>query len=237
MNRLRAFIADNPETLSRVAPFALFMAFIGVEEALHFVSARGFGEIPYSLFLFLYPLKTITTGLLLLHFRRSYTELIWNDLAKLGGLFLSILTGFVVFVLWVKMTWPWAVLGTPIGFDPTIVPENSIRYLLIGFRVAGAAIVVPIMEELFWRSWLQRYLISPDFLSVTIGKVTVSSFLIGTILFGLEHNLWLAGIMAGAAYTLLINRTKSLTQCIVAHSATNLLLSIFVLLTGKWEFW
>jgi CAAX prenyl protease-like protein len=93
------------------------------------------------------------------------------------------------------------------------------------------------MEELFWRSWLLRYIISQDFKSVEIGRFTLPSFLIGTVMFGLEHNLWLAGIMAGALYSLLLYRTKSLAQCIVAHAVTNLLLGIYVLQTGKWYFW
>ncbi|MGA7827253.1 MAG: CPBP family glutamic-type intramembrane protease [Geobacteraceae bacterium] len=56
-------------------------------------------------------------------------------------------------------------------------------------------------------------------------------------MFGLEHNLFLAGIMAGIAYNLLLYRTKSLSACILAHGLTNLALGIYVLQTGKWYFW
>ena len=93
------------------------------------------------------------------------------------------------------------------------------------------------MEEIFWRSFLIRYIISSDFEKIPIGRFTWSSFLISTVLFGLEHNLFLAGMMAGIAYNLLLYRTKSLAHCIFAHAVTNLLLGIYVLATGKWQFW
>jgi CAAX prenyl protease-like protein len=61
--------------------------------------------------------------------------------------------------------------------------------------------------------------------------------LICAVLFGLEHNLILAGIMAGVAYSLLLYWTKSIYQCILAHAVTNLVLGIYVLQTGYWQFW
>jgi CAAX prenyl protease-like protein len=93
------------------------------------------------------------------------------------------------------------------------------------------------MEELFWRSFLIRYVISPDFSRVPIGMFTWSSFLITAVLFGLEHNLFVAGILAGIAYNLLLYYTRSLSACILAHAITNFILGVYVLQTGKWHFW
>jgi hypothetical protein len=93
------------------------------------------------------------------------------------------------------------------------------------------------MEELFWRSFLLRYIINSDFMSVRVGTYTLFSFLVGSGLFGLEHTLVLAGIMAGIAYSLLLYWTKSIYQCVLSHAVTNFVLGIYVLQTGYWQFW
>lgn len=226
----------SSESFSRVAPFAIFMAFIALEEGLRFIASKTGVEIPYTFFLYLYPVKSVVVGGTLIYFRKSYTELRWKDLHILSHTLLSITIGLIVFLLWIRMTWPWAIFGTMSGFNPTGVSENITRNILTIFRVFGAAVIVPIMEELFWRSWLLRYIISPNFQSIEPGKFTIISFIIGTILFGLEHNLWVAGIMAGAFYSMLLYRTKSIAQCIVAHAVTNFVLAVFIIQTGRWEF-
>jgi CAAX prenyl protease-like protein len=93
------------------------------------------------------------------------------------------------------------------------------------------------MEELFWRSFLLRYLISPRFKTVRLGALTPFSFVVTVVLFGLEHDLWLAGMMAGVAYTLLLNRTGNLWSCVLAHAVTNLALGVHVLMTEEWRWW
>ncbi len=135
------------------------------------------------------------------------------------------------------MAWDWATFGTLQGYDPTVFPDGITRSMLIGFRLAGASIVVPVMEELFWRSFLVRYLIDSDIKKVAIGQFTAMSCIVTIILFGMEHNFWLSGIIAGAVYTLLLYRTKSIAQCILSHAVTNFSLGIYVLNTGKWHFW
>ena len=82
-----------------------------------------------------------------------------------------------------------------------------------------------------------RYIIRADFDKVPVGVFTVASFCISAVLFGMEHNLWLAGIMAGAVYNLILYKTRSITQCIVAHGVTNGVLGIWVLITHAWQFW
>jgi len=213
----------------QVLPFALFMAFIGIEEVLRSLGLPGLP--PYAA----YPLKTVATAALLLFLRKSYRELEFRDLLAPLPTLLSVTLGVAVFLLWIRMDWGFATLGTPAGYNPQVF--GAAAPLLAGIRLFGAAAVVPVMEELFWRSFLLRYLIAPDFSRVAVGRFTWSSFLIATALFGLEHNLYLAGMMAGAAYNLLLYRTKSVAQCILCHAVTNLALGIYVLCTGNWQFW
>ena len=231
------FTYTKGSTLPRVAPFALFMAFIAIQEGMQYLASNDIVGIPYSWFLYLYPVKTVSVGILLLIFRKSYQEIISRDLARISITVSSVFTGLAVFILWINMDWSWATIGTLKGFDPTILSGEFTYCIIVGFRILGASIIVPVMEELFWRSWLLRFLISHDFQSIPIGSFKWMSFIIGTLMFGLEHNLWLAGIMAGGAYSLLLYSTKSLAQCILAHAVTNFVLGLYILQSGRWELW
>ncbi len=221
----------------RILPFAVFMGFIGIQEGVVALAEKGILPLSEQQLLFLYPIKALVVFGLLLFFARRYTELNFCDLHKRSNTALSIFVGVIVFILWVNMDWDFATIGAAKGFDPTLIQDDGVRSTLIVFRLFGAALVVPIMEELFWRSFLLRYIINADFSRVAIGAFTWPSFLIGAAFFGLEHNLILAGVMAGVAYNLLLYKTKSVAQCVLAHAVTNLILGIYVLQTGQWQFW
>ena len=223
--------------LFRIAPFALFMAFVGLEELLRFLSGRGLISLPPWFFHGLYPLKALSVALLLLIFRRRYDEMSFKELRSLSVTLAAIAVGICVFAFWIRLDIPWATIGNPAGFDPTVIQDKCTRFLVIAARLFGAVLVVPVMEEIFWRSFLIRYIISPDFTSVPIGKFTWPSFFFTSLLFGLEHNLFVAGILAGIVYNLLLYRTRSLSSCIAAHATTNLLLGTYVLNTAQWRFW
>jgi len=221
----------------RILPFALFMACIGAEEMLRFFSSRGAIALTPVSFLYLYPIRAISAALALFLLRSRYNEIRLHDLANHRKTLVSVVVGILVFILWINMDWMLAGQGTPQGFNPNLIADPVMRNIMIACRLAGAAVVVPIMEELFWRSFLLRYIIDKEFTSVPIGLFTWPSFLITVVLFGLEHHLFLAGIMAGIAYSGLLYFTRSILLCIVSHGVTNLLLGIYVLTSGKWHFW
>ena len=149
----------------------------------------------------------------------------------------SFALGLVVFVLWINMDWTFGALSQPPGFNPEIFPDPDLRRVMTVIRIGSAVLIVPVMEEIFWRSFILRYVISPDFTKVPLGTFTGISFLAGAVLFGLGHHFIIAGIMAGMAYSCLLYKTKSLAQCILAHAVTNLALAIYVLSTQQWRFW
>jgi CAAX prenyl protease-like protein len=161
----------------------------------------------------------------------------FKDLSNLPATLSSCCIGLLVFALWINMDWTLGAAGVPQGFNPELLPGQNTRIALTSFRIAGAVLVVPLMEELFWRSFLIRYIIVKNFDTVRVGTFTWTSFLFTAVLFGLEHNYIFAGIMAGIAYNLLLYRTRSLAQCVLSHAVTNLLLAIYVVSTGKWQFW
>lgn len=237
MTSLRS-VAGSP-WFPRVLPFALYMAFIVVGSGISFLGKyssffKSFDGYDHFI---LYPLKAIVVAGSLAVLWRRYDELDFQWLRHAGTLLSAVAVGVVVFILWINMDWPFATAGTPEGFNPHDPANPLPAWLTIAFRLIGAALVVPIFEELFWRSFILRYLINPDFTKVHIGAFSWMSFTASSVLFGLEHNLWLAGIMAGVFYNALLYRTKSLAACILAHGVTNLLLGIYVLRSGNWQFW
>ena len=224
-------------SFSRTVPFAVFMVFIGIAECTQLMAQWGKITLPETALYYLYPVKTGMVAALLLICLGKYRELSWRDLKGVRLTVAVGVTGIATCLIWVLLDMTLTVTGAPRGFNPMLLPEGPVRLAMTLCRVAGAVLVVPVMEELFWRSFLIRYLINPDFESVPVGRFTWPSFLITTVLFGLEHHLFFAGMAAGAIYNLVLYKTRSLAQCVLAHAVTNLTLAVYVLHTGKWWFW
>ena len=99
------------------------------------------------------------------------------------------------------------------------------------------ALLVPVMEEIFWRSFLLRWFQHPVFESVAPARVGLKAVVLATFLFVLAHTLWLAAIVAGLAYAWLYIHTEKLWVAVIAHAVTNGILGAWVLATGNWQFW
>ncbi|MBT0895754.1 CAAX prenyl protease-related protein [Geobacter hydrogenophilus] len=227
----------HTRTIAHILPFAVFMSFIAVEGAVPWLDKNGIITLQPTGTLYLYPIKTIVVGLLLLYFRKHYHEISIKQIVRPSIAISALLAGIIVFALWIQMDWLLPFQKPAQGYNPDLISDHIHRTVLIAFRVTGASIVVPIMEEIFWRSYIARMIIDQNFESVSVGTFTWASFVTTVLLFGLEHQFIIAGCMAGVIYHTLLCRTKSLTACIVAHSLTNLLLGIYVLKTKAWSFW
>ncbi|MBP7133436.1 MAG: CAAX prenyl protease-related protein, partial [Aquabacterium sp.] len=108
---------------------------------------------------------------------------------------------------------------------------------LVIVRWIGAAMLVPVMEELFWRSYLMRWVDKPDFEAQDPGAVTLRAMLLSSLVFMLAHNQWLAALVAGMAYAWLYRYTRTLWAPILAHAVTNGILGAWVVVMGNWQFW
>jgi CAAX prenyl protease-like protein len=183
----------------------------------------------------IYPCKVACVALLLVYFWQCYEELAKFSL-RLHEVLWSVLVGMGVFMLWIRLDHGWMRLGHSAGYDPRNL-SGDIDWSLALPRLLGAAVVVPIMEELFWRSFVLRWIAHPKFMDLSPAKVGLRALLISSVLFGVEHTLWLAGIAAGLAYGALYIKSKNLWAPILAHATTNGLLGLWVLHTGQWNFW
>lgn len=148
---------------------------------------------------------------------------------------LAVAFGVFVFFLWIHLDVRPLAFSPGEGLDPRV--SGRIDWGLASVRIAGAALVVPVMEELFWRSFLMRWLQRPAFLSVAPTSVGWKAILISSALFASEHRLWFAGLLAGVVYAWLYKRSGNLWVPTVSHAVTNALLGAYVLSTGSWMYW
>ncbi len=222
----------------RIIPFAAYFAFLALGAGMSWLAEAVPRLAPFAepAQLWLYPVKIAVVLGLLVYFWPRYAELRDRVVGGVGEGILAVGVGVLVYLAWVRMDWSWATQGEVAGYNP-FQAGGEVGVVLAGIRLLGAAAVVPVMEELFWRSFLIRYVISARFETVPLGTFTLGSFLVTVVLFGLEHNLWLAGMLAGVAYTLLLYWTGRLWPCVLAHAVTNLALGIHVLVTGEWQWW
>lgn len=193
--------------------------------------------LPPSFAPWLYLVKTICTALLLFYWRKVYAVELKVKLSTQEWLW-AIGCGLAVLVIWVGGEPFLPRLGTPEATNPYSFSTSKLlvsSWILI--RLVGSSFVVPLMEELFWRSFLMRYFINSDFRVVPLGAFSWFSFLGTALLFGAEHNRIAAGVLAGILYGALLVKQKKLIGVIVAHAVTNLSLGLYVILTGSWIFW
>ncbi|TKB25622.1 CAAX prenyl protease-related protein [Desulfopila sp. IMCC35006] len=208
-----------------VMPFALFM--------LLTEPARFFPELtPY-----LYITKTILVGTLLWFWREKYAVDFSSNLSS-SNIVTAVCCGLLVLVIWIAPEKYQFQLGQSSGFDPHALGGSQLGATgLIAVRLLGSTLVVPVMEELFWRSFLMRYLVDPAFRSVPMGAFTWLSFVGVAVLFGLEHHRVGVGIIAGLLYGLLLVYQKNLKSVIIAHATTNFGLGVYILITNNWMLW
>ena len=214
-----ADLVDRYPWLPFVAPFALFVGFTGLQPLVP-------GGVAW-----VYPVKTVLTGAAILALAR------WLSAPEAPFALAAVGVGVAVLAVWVLSDGLYPLLDARPAFDPFRELTRPQAYAWIAFRLVGAAAVVPIAEEFFWRGFLIRWIVNPNFRSVRMGTFTWVSFLVTSVLFAVEHDRWLAGLIAGVAYNGLYYRTRSLKACIVAHGVTNLGLGIYVLVSNAWRFW
>jgi CAAX prenyl protease-like protein len=158
----------------------------------------------------------------------------------------SLFIGIAVFAIWIgpDRLFPgyhahWLFTNPITGSVQATLPESSRGdWAVLTLRTLRAAVFVPIAEELFWRGWLMRWIISPKFEQVPLGAWSAGAFWVVAVLFAAEHGaLWDVGLAAGVLYNGWIIRTKSLGDVVLAHGVTNLCLSAYVIFAGKWQYW
>jgi len=226
MNAFRQRLAASP-VYARVAPFVIFLILTTAQDLLG-------DDFRYWLYLG----KTVVGAWLVWEMRRVVAEMRWAFSWEAVGV------GVLVCLVWV-------------GVDP-YVPKNhlffkpgggdwnpheqfgagsALAWLFIVVRILGSSLVVPPLEEVFYRSFLYRYFVRTDFQNMPLSHRHALSWGVTAVIFGLVHYEWLAGIFCGLAYQWLVLRKGRLGDAMLAHAVTNCLLGLWVVWRGAWGFW
>ena len=233
--RLLEKFFTKPAT-ARVAPFLVFLALTFCQGEFGAASAYWF-----------YLAKTLAGAWLIWEMRPMVSEMRWAFSWE------AVAVGVGVFLVWVGISgvWTsqnslWVKLG--ISHPPTkpVLPWNpneqfgpgsALAWMFVVVRILGSTFVVPPLEEVFYRSFLYRYIAKQNFLSVPLNQFLPLPFFATAAVFGFSHNEWLAGILCGAAYQWLVIRKNRLGDTMTAHAITNFLLGVWIVWKGAWHFW
>jgi CAAX prenyl protease-like protein len=230
-----------PEKLSRspvavrVAPFVVFVILTAAQGKLGPASAY-----------WIYLAKTLAGAWMFFALRPFIAEMRWAFSWE------AVAVGVGIFAAWVGISGEWTTqsslwmklgLAHPPQAAASWNPNeqfgagSALAGLFIAVRILGSTFIVPPLEEIFYRSFLYRYLANKDFLTVPLNRFVPVPFFATAAVFGLAHNEWLAGILCGAAYQWLVLRKNRLGDAMTAHAITNFLLGAWVIWRGAWNFW
>ena len=227
---------QHSPTAARIVPFILFIL----------------APIPQDLFgpeyrYWFYMAKTILGAWLVWETRAFVSEMRWVISWE------AIVVGIGVFVMWVgldpfypKLSEMMSKSGeaaaqakpSPI-WNPFLQfgADAGTAWFFVAVRILGSTLVVPHLEEVFYRSFLYRYIAKVDWLSVPLDKFILMPFVVTALIFASTHEQWLAAILCGFAYHGLVFYKKRLGDAMTAHAITNFLLGIYVVWKGAWQFW
>ena len=223
--------SDTRKLVAFTLPMAVFVTLLGVTSA---------GNRPETVSWFAYPAywtyaaQTAICGALILWFWRDY------ELGIPRQVWFAIVAGLVVFAIWIAPQQFFGTAPRTSGFDPELFGKGTPLYWAIVFmRFLRLVVVVPLVEEIFWRGFFLRYVVQQRFTTIAVGTFSWLSFVVVTVLFGFAHSRpdWIAALICGALYNVVAYRTRSLASCVVAHALTNLLLGLWIMQTRHGGFW
>jgi CAAX prenyl protease-like protein len=225
MNLLCKKFEGSPE-YARVVPLVVFAGLTALEGRL----GRG-SEY------WVYLLKTFVGAWMICEMRPCLEEMRWKISWE------AVAVGAAVFAVWVGLDGCYprlAKVEAGVGWNPhqQFGQGSAMAWLFIVTRIAGSTLVVPPIEEVFYRSFLYRYLANSRFLAVPFNEFHALPFALTALVFGLAHpGRWVAGILCGLAYQGLALRKNRLGDAMTAHAVTNFLLGIWIVWRGAWSFW
>jgi len=253
MSKLDTWRKDR--TLAHIAPFGVFILWMLV--GLLFSSwewkhpdAPWWRHYPEQ---WIYPLQTITTGITLFFFRGHY-EWKWSGKWILIGALMGVL-GIGIWLIPASLydrlglkenpeggLLKWlGVFAYDKGFNPGVFDNPLAYWSSLIMRFIRAVVVIALMEEIFWRGFLMRYLLNMDgdYWKVPFGKASWLSFFVVTLAFVVVHPLSFAVVafIYGALTYALAVKSKSLAACVTMHGVANLIMGGYAMAYGKFGLW
>ena len=247
----------DPARLARahVTPFAVFMGFMLV---LQLVAAKIGWDHPDAPWWrqdpahFIYPVQTLVVLGMLGYYWRSYSfgwSWKWSSIAVLFGV-----VGIGFWLLPTTLYDHWGLTGRTTGilrwfgvearrdgFDPGIFESPAAYWTALILRFLRAVVVVALVEEIFWRGFLMRFVCDweGDYWHQPFGRATWKSYLMVTGLFMLAHAPvdYAGAFIYGSLTYLLCVWSKSLGACVIMHAVANFLMGLYIMAYGKYGLW
>lgn len=222
---------EKHRLLAHALPMLLFVLLLGVGSGVKAPGAALWRAAPEF---WIYPLQTLLCAGLLVYFRHDY------EFHSLRRPIFTIAVALLAFGFWIAPQQFFHFPPRLLGFNLN-APAGSpgFYWCTLLLRFVRLVLVAPLVEEIFWRGFLLRYLIAERFETVPFGAFSWLSFSVVTLGFCFSHSMpdWPAALVTGALYNAVAYRTKSLGSCILAHGLTNLALGLWIVATRQWGFW
>ena len=195
------------------------------------------GKVSPSIYPVLYIGKILVVTLAAVWASRAWRADLRLGPASMG---VGLVSGLIGLALWLAIDLiPYPRLGERTGFDPfRQITDSGLRSVFLATRFFGLALLVPVIEEVFWRGFGLRFAADQDKWSdLAHGSTGLVPALIVSGVFAFAHPEWLAALVYGLGLALLLRKTGNLGACLVAHVVTNLLLGLWVVSRGAWHLW
>jgi CAAX prenyl protease-like protein len=227
MSLLREKLAASP-IHARVVPYVLILLLTFTQDGLFKAEGRYW----------MYLVKMLVGLWCILEMRSLVPELRWAVSWE------AVAVGILVFVIWVGLD-PWyAKISFLVSNGPPWNPleqfgKSAEGWFFVVVRTFGSAIIVPPIEESFYRSFLYRYFVRQKFTELPLNRLHWLSLVVTSAVFGFVHYQWLAGILCGLCFQWLVIRKNRLGDAMTAHAITNFLLGVYIPWQGgsAWHFW
>jgi len=239
--------------MGHIAPFLLWIGVIFLLPGLERLGLGGQCIYPWS-----YAIKSVVCAALFIWLKpwRVYSAL------KPSNILPALVIGLGVAVLWIAPEmgafgrsfaagqdfyhcWLIAPPGAFPVYYPSLPPGHSswsyapqqAGWLLTIMKLIGSSCVIAVLEEFFFRGFLYRWQSRSLFWLQPLTEFDLRPFLITVLVFGVEHDRWFMGMVAGAAYGLFVIWRGDIWAAALAHGVTNFVLGIYVVFTGQYGLW
>jgi exosortase E/protease (VPEID-CTERM system) len=232
--RVRWFAANpNAPRGNVINPSAPFLLPLLAVVATALVTGMFVHEFDY-----LYPLRVAMGLLVLAWYRKDYVAGLRNHLrGRSIASWHAVGIGVAVYVVWIGASALMGPYSSEAAPDELFELATPIAAVWVMARLIGSILVVPIVEELAFRGFLLRRIISSDFTKVPYGEWRWPAVLISSLAFAAVDQQWIGGLAAGFLYAYAQKRRGLLSDAIVAHAVTNALIAAQVLFAGHWSLW
>lgn len=189
-----------------IVPFIVFMLSGMIVNAFWQAPALG------------YPLQAAMMAAALWLFRRPLLALDW----RLDPV--ALVAGLVVGAGWIALA--------PAGTEPLAGLERlapAALALWVAIRILGTSLLVPVVEEAFFRGYLLTRLDTGSW------QMRLAAIIVSSLAFGLLHGRFFEAGLAGVIFALVMLRRGRLGDAILAHATANAAVAAAAFATGDWS--